>query len=87
MQIHFSYQYETDDDEKTNPNIPAICSPEYARVLKTIPEEHIAARAYYIWKSTGCVDQVKNWHDAEHQLIKEAKIKERESYPPKLLPL
>jgi hypothetical protein len=87
MQIQFPYISESIEDEKTNPGIPAICSPEYIRLLNSIPKEYIANRAYFIWKTTGCQDQIKNWHDAEHQLVKEARVKEKEEKKSNLLPL
>lgn len=75
-----SFGQEYDDfDEITNPGIPALCASEYSRLLSKIPASHIQERAFYIWRMSGNPDQVKNWYDAEHQLINEMKCRELEA--------
>lgn len=65
-------------EEVTSPGTPAFCKPDYELLLSQIPKKDILKRAYFLWKMTGCEDPVKNWYEAEHQLIEELKIKIKE---------
>ena len=68
---------EEDDfsEDKTNPGIPSVKMQENSKYSVNVTAEMIAKRAFYIWRNTGCNDTVKNWYEAEAQLIAEEKLK------------